>query len=144
MSSFCLTSSNIDDSTFDRTLRTYLIIHGFIDFSNDSWILNIKNAILSQENANVIAVDWSQGSAALQGDIESIFTDPPYITAVNNVKIVALKTAVFLAQANIDPLTTHCIGHSLGAHCCGELGQSNKLDRITGILFNCKRAYNYV
>ncbi len=131
-SSYLLTSSNLGGSYYNRSLMTYLIIHGFINYSNDTWILNIKNNLLREQDANVIAVDWSQGSAALQGDITSIFTYPPYITAAKNVIVVGNKTAQFLAQLNIDPMKTHCIGHSLGAHCCGVLGKNTKLARITG------------
>ena len=133
VTSFSLTSSNFNNSYFNSSRRTYLIIHGFTDNANESWTLSIKNNILKTQEANIIAVDWRQGSAALQGDITSVFIYPPYITAARNVITVGNKTAQLLAQLNINPMLTHCIGHSLGAHCCGVLGKNTKIDRITGM-----------
>jgi len=130
---FLLTSSSLGNSYFNQSSKTYFIIHGFTDDANNSWVLTMKNNILKNEDANVIAVDWSRGSAALQGDLLSIFTYPPYITAAKNVITVGNKTAQLLSQLNINPMLTHCIGHSLGAHCCGVLGKIIKINRITGM-----------
>ena len=128
-----MSTSNFANSNYNQSLKTYLIIHGFLSDGNVTWLINMKEKLLSIEDANVIAVDWKQGAALLVDGITSIFAYPPYITAARNVKIVGNKTAYFLNQANINPPYIHCIGHSLGAHACGAIGKIIKLDRITGI-----------
>ena len=64
----------------------------------------------SQDDARVIAVDWSRGCAL-----------PNYIQAVANTQLVGRQIAVVLHKLmeispdNVSPGTTHYIGHSLGA-----------------------------
>ena len=54
----------------------------------------------------MIVVDWENGA--------SLAT--LYVGAANNVKFVGKKVSEFLKAAKINPLSVHCIGHSLGAH----------------------------
>jgi len=63
-----VTSSNLSQSNFDYKLKTYLLIHGYTDFANYTWILDVRDNLLSIEDANVIAVDWSEGAAATSGN----------------------------------------------------------------------------
>lgn len=43
----------------DITLPIVLIIHGWVDNSNDSWVERLTEAYLIQGDSNVITVDWS-------------------------------------------------------------------------------------
>jgi hypothetical protein len=55
-----------------------------------------------------------------------------YYTAAENTIVVGLKLASFLLQLKLNFNKIHCIGHSLGAHCCGFIGKMKQIDRITG------------
>lgn len=76
-----------------------------------------------QTDANVIMVDWKGGAGNLL----------EYKRAARNTKIVGRKIAEFIRTNEIDPSLAYCIGHSLGAHCCGFVGKNiPNLGRITG------------
>ena len=109
-----LNSDNLKNSSFNSTLKTYLIVHGYIDSSNNKWVLDIKANLLAAENANVIAVDWGEASSLLGNSWM------PYVDAAGNTKIIGRFVANFLNETNINPQSIHCIGHSLGAHLCGK------------------------
>ena len=60
-----LSSANLTTqflAIFDSKIPTKFIIHGFLHHANKEWIINMKNAILKSDNANVITVDWSKGN----------------------------------------------------------------------------------
>lgn len=50
-------------------------------------------------NANIIVVDWSKGAPM-----------PWYLDAVDNTRVVGLKTAEFILANNLNPKNVHCIG----------------------------------
>lgn len=79
------------------------------------------------EVANVIVVNWKD---AVDKSLE-------YIFATDNVRICGSDIGDFIKKIGIDPMKTHCIGHSLGAHVCGFAGKTIKLGRISGE-FNLK------
>ena len=116
---FILSTSNINGSLFDYSLRTYLIIHGFISQANATWIKEIKDNILNSEIANVIVVDWSEASkftGEFESKSESNLNPKQYIEAAENAKLLGIKISKFITLANINNNKVHCIGHSLGAH----------------------------
>ena len=115
---FILNTSNINASLFDYSLRTYLIIHGFISQANTTWIKEIKDNILKSEIVNVIVVDWSEASKyAGEFDFSETNLNPKqYIEASENAKLLGIKISKFITLANINSNKVHCIGHSLGAH----------------------------
>ena len=121
-----INESTLFNSTFNRTLRTYLIIHGMSDNAVKPWVLNIKNNLLATEDANVIAVDWKDKARLF-------FNGWPYITAAKNTAQIGDSIAEFLSTTNIQLENVHCIGNSLGAHICGYVGFHGKLARITGL-----------
>jgi len=119
--------SQLKSFGFDASKRTYLIIHGFTDnldfpYPND-WQKQIKNNLLSKEKANVILVDWKFGAGLYNDDGTSLPEGPKkrlfYKTAAKNTNVVGRKMAAFLKTNHISLGNTHCIGHSLGAQCCG-------------------------
>ena len=79
-----------------------------------------------QEACNVVCVDWGPGA-----------TDPNYVRAAVNTRLVGKQTAIFLNMINDNIAEvngrTHMIGFSLGAHVAGFAGSELKnLSRITG------------
>ena len=56
-----ITATNIGQN-YDPTLPTKFIIHGFVQHAFVWWLIDMKNAILSVDNVNVLTVDWSKGN----------------------------------------------------------------------------------
>ena len=76
----------------------------------------------------MVCVDWAPGA-----------TDPNYVRAAVNTRLVGKQTAIFLSMINDNIAEingrTHMIGFSLGAHVAGFAGSELKnLSRITGTL----------
>ncbi|XP_023573369.1 phospholipase A1 member A isoform X2 [Octodon degus] len=120
-------SSDIQNSGFNATLGTKLIIHGFRALgTKPSWIDAFIRALLRAADANVIAVDWVHGSTGV------------YFSAVDNVVKLSLKISRFLdklLELGVSQSSIHILGVSLGAHVGGMVGQfyEGQLGRITGL-----------
>ena len=109
-----------------------VLIHGFGSRKGD-WEGAMKDEIFEndpRENLAVLTVDWSKGAS------RSLF-DPwgSYNKVVANTRSIGLATQNMLDCLERDQLSethleVHCIGHSLGAHVCGFLG--NALEASTG------------
>nr|XP_012137157.1 PREDICTED: pancreatic triacylglycerol lipase-like isoform X2 [Megachile rotundata] len=135
----------IQQSPFRKKANLYLIIHGFLDNGDKTWVMRTMKELLLREDCNVVVVNWIGGAG------------PPYTQAVANTRLVGAMTARLAYQlievGRIDPAKMHCIGHSLGAHTCGYVGYTlrqrydYKLGRITGIkrFLGCNhiRSYEY-
>lgn len=50
--------SPMDHSEINPNLPFKFIIHGWIDWGNNSWIQNLSYAFLDLDNYNIIAVNW--------------------------------------------------------------------------------------
>ncbi|XP_005875399.1 PREDICTED: phospholipase A1 member A isoform X2 [Myotis brandtii] len=120
-------SSDLQNSGFNVTLGTKLIIHGFRALgTKPSWIEKLIGALLRAADANVIAVDWVYGSTGA------------YFSAVENVVKLGLKISSFLSKLlvlGVPESSIHIIGVSLGAHVGGMVGHFYKgqLGWITGL-----------
>ncbi|XP_008841117.1 phospholipase A1 member A [Nannospalax galili] len=120
-------SSDIQNSKFNATLGTKLLIHGFRALgTKPSWTDTFIRALLRAADANVIAVDWVYGSTGV------------YFSAVENVVKLSLEISRFLSQLlelGVSESSIHIIGVSLGAHVGGMVGHFYKgqLGRITGL-----------
>ncbi|XP_036869098.2 phospholipase A1 member A isoform X2 [Manis javanica] len=120
-------SSDLQDSRFNATLGTKLIIHGFRALgTKPSWINKFIDVLLRAAGANVIAVDWVYGSTGA------------YFSAVENVVKLALEISRFLSKLlvlGVSESSIHIIGVSLGAHVGGMVGHFYKgqLGQITGL-----------
>ncbi|XP_008576996.1 PREDICTED: phospholipase A1 member A isoform X1 [Galeopterus variegatus] len=120
-------SSDIQNSGFNATLGTKLIIHGFRALgTKPSWIDKFIRAFLRAADVNVIAVDWVYGSTGV------------YFSAVENVVKLSLEISRFLNKLlvlGVSESSIHIIGVSLGAHVGGMVGHFYKgqLGRITGL-----------
>ncbi|XP_008948699.2 phospholipase A1 member A isoform X2 [Pan paniscus] len=120
-------SSDLQNSGFNATLGTKLIIHGFrVLGTKPSWIDTFIRTLLRATNANVIAVDWIYGSTGV------------YFSAVKNVIKLSLEISLFLNKLlvlGVSESSIHIIGVSLGAHVGGMVGQlfGGQLGQITDL-----------
>ncbi|MGH0136367.1 UNVERIFIED_CONTAM: hypothetical protein FKN15_060966 [Acipenser sinensis] len=85
----------------------------------------LATLMMQIEDVNCICVDWKGGSRT------------GYIQSSHNIRVVAAEIVYLIKylQSNYNqaPADFHVIGHSLGAHCAGEVGRKIKgLGRITG------------
>ncbi|XP_069835810.1 pancreatic lipase-related protein 2-like [Dendropsophus ebraccatus] len=121
-----INNTTISKSNFQPNRKTHIIIHGFLDNGQKSWMVDMCQAILQVENINCICVDWKGGSQTL------------YTQAANNIRVVGAEVAYFVNTLekiyNYPPSNVHLIGHSLGAHTAGEAGKRQPgIGRITGL-----------
>jgi pancreatic triacylglycerol lipase len=68
-------------TSFDSSLPTKFIVHGFFHDAQKPWVIDMKNALLNATRANVITVDWSGGNGL------------PYTQATANTQIVGAEIA---------------------------------------------------
>lgn len=112
----------------DLTKKTTFIIHGYRPTgSAPVWIPDLVHLLLSEEDMNIIVVDWNRGATTII-----------YSNASRNGKKVAEILKKFMDEmlingASLDSI--HMIGVSLGAHISGLVGQmfGGQLGRITGL-----------
>jgi len=117
---------DFEDSGFDGTKPTKIIIHGFIDTGFETWVKDMCNAFLDIEDVNVISVDWGGGSL------------PLYSQAAANTRLVGLEVArlvnKLISEHKVEAEDVHIIGHSLGSHIAGYAGERIPgLGRISGL-----------
>ncbi|KAM6099203.1 phospholipase A1 member A [Theristicus caerulescens] len=122
-----LADDSIKNSSFNTSLETKIIIHGFRALgTKPSWIEGLVHAILHTSQVNVIAVDWVYGSTGA------------YTSAVENASRLALSISQFISKLlalGVSGTSIHIIGISLGAHVGGLVGHfhGGQLGRITGL-----------
>jgi len=119
-------------ANINPSLPLKIVIHGFKSEAKQGWTQDIKNAILEIEDVNVYLVDWSGGSGSWW-DHKNMYNQ-----AIANTRVVAAQVAKVVQQFHAEGLSlddVHLIGHSLGAHTCGEVGKffNGKVGRITGL-----------
>ena len=56
-----ISASNLTGTSFNPTIPTKFIAHGFLDNALLPWIIEMKEALLQTDDLNVITVDWSKG-----------------------------------------------------------------------------------
>ncbi|XP_022779802.1 inactive pancreatic lipase-related protein 1-like isoform X1 [Stylophora pistillata] len=131
--------TNLMGSDFDISRRTIFIIHGFNE-GKDTWAVRMKDALLNQEDCNVILVDWSEG-AKNQPNIDLLKS---YLQAAGNTRLVGAQVAELIrflisSDARSHEPEFYIVGFSLGAQTAGYAGSylRNKaemtLSRITGL-----------
>ncbi|XP_035213036.1 inactive pancreatic lipase-related protein 1-like isoform X2 [Stegodyphus dumicola] len=112
---------------FNPHLDTKIIIHGFMDKARIAdWMHAMKDEFLLLDDLNVIIVDWSYGNFI------------PYTRAAGNTQQVGEEISevlkILINQFGAKPSKFHLIGHSLGSHVAGHVGERVKgLQRITGL-----------
>lgn len=141
-----ITSELVEAAKFDPNANTFIFIHGWMNGVNVSgWQHRAKNVALGAASdgsgsngpyrPNVILVDWSEVAAL------SLFE------ANATIERMALRLAKMLRQlvelGGLKPKLMHCIGHSFGAHFCGQVARfafpanstnlSQRMGRVTGL-----------
>ncbi|XP_050738745.1 inactive pancreatic lipase-related protein 1-like [Eriocheir sinensis] len=108
---------------FNGADPTVVLVHGFSARGDHGWPLDGKTELLAHGSYNVISVEWSKLAAA-----------PWYPTAVDFVPQVGALTASLLdwlhEAAGMDASGVQAVGHSLGAHLAGAIGQNLKTFRL--------------
>lgn len=119
--------SALEQSGFNASLTTRIIIGGYFAKEDEEWIDEIIRQWLLLEPSNVIKVSWQDSNRGL------------YHSAAYNSRIVGRQLSLFLHYLNelfhIDLNRFHLVGHSLGAHIAGFVGADNEgqIARITGL-----------
>lgn len=106
---------------------TKMIIHGYVDKGRKDWVRRMTREIIKNADVNVIVIDWRRGAMTLN-----------YLQAAANTRLVGAIAAVMVEKLNhtynIQPSMIHIIGHSLGAHIAGYIGERvPRIARITGL-----------
>ncbi|KAH8365832.1 hypothetical protein KR093_005247 [Drosophila rubida] len=104
-----------------------LIVHGFLASRSHSSISPLRNAYAAQGYEHVLVADWSPAAN---------LDYPSSRRAVQRVAVVLAKQLqLFLAKHSVPLDVVHVLGHSLGAHIAGRIGQhfNGSLGRITGL-----------
>ncbi|XP_050050804.2 pancreatic lipase-related protein 2-like isoform X1 [Dermacentor andersoni] len=109
---------------FGKEKPLFILIHGWLESAYAPWAQSIKDALLGEEDSNVLVVDWS-GLAATT-----------YANAAANTAAVG-RTLALVVQRLVEefPLRAalvHAIGYSFGAQVAGFFGRNVK--RNTGTL----------
>ncbi|XP_015113174.1 pancreatic triacylglycerol lipase [Diachasma alloeum] len=120
-------SMALKDSQFmpDRGLK--VVIHGWTDKGTTKWLKIIRSNYLSEEDCNVVIVNWFPISIK------------EYHVAAKLTEQIGAYVGEFLhflnAETNISLANVHILGHSLGAHIAGFAGSSlsGNVGRITGM-----------
>ena len=115
----------------ETVIKTIFLVHGYKNSHLKRGLQHLKEELNKHiDNANVILVDWKEG-AAPKISLKDLIN---YDNAARNTRIVGKSIADYIKSNNIDPKTVHCIGHSLGAHCCGFAAKNlTNLGRISAI-----------
>lgn len=89
----------------------------------------MKDALLENDNYNVISVDWSDGAWW------------PYTQATTNTQLVGAEISLIIRtlqeQKGLNLKDVHLIGHSLGAHIagyCAKRFNTTQIARLTGLV----------
>lgn len=116
---------------YNKNYSTKVIIPGWAEFTNKSWVIKMKDVYLNKGGYNVIVVDWQH------------YAENFYNVAIRQMEAVGdivIKNLLGLIKSqNIDLKSMHLLGHSLGAHLAGYIGRaleketSFKVGRITGL-----------
>ncbi|XP_050453343.1 uncharacterized protein LOC126852518 [Cataglyphis hispanica] len=119
-------ADDINDNThraIDPTLPTIIIVHGFGSHCQHLWVYDMRSALMSIHDCNIVCVDWGPGSAV-----------PNYVRAAANTRLVGRQLAKLIRNLNVPLEKVHLIGFSLGAHVAGFAGaELGNVSRITGL-----------
>lgn len=121
----------IKDIPFLKNQPTYIITHGSNADSKEPWLTDARNGLIQHQNANVIIVDWAH-LAKTGFPLNEITMCGSIRTTAHEVTAVIRKLH---EEQCLDYSTTHCVGHSNGAHVCGYIGKNltSQLATIWGL-----------
>lgn len=120
--------SSFENRTINKEAQTYIVIHGFNNSANESWVKEMQAGIAKKDtSANVLALDWL-AKGALLADYDA--------AADIKTQISGKFLADYIKAQGLDPSKVTLIGHSLGAHVSAATSESyakmtgEKLDKI--------------
>ncbi|WAR22833.1 LIPR2-like protein [Mya arenaria] len=87
--------------------KSVFIIHGYRDNPYASWVTDMKDALLSQTDVNVVSVDWGRG--ADKSDYDQAAANTRVVGALIAQLLTALRDFRSLNYKDV-----HLVGHSLG------------------------------
>lgn len=99
---------------FQQRKPLKILVHGFFESGDTQWIKDIKDALLDEEDCNVIIVDWSGGAKQLS-----------YIKAAGNTALVGRQASLLVqrliesTRGTLGPDQVHMVGFSLGGQIAG-------------------------
>lgn len=122
----------LSNTHFQSDKTTAIYIHGWLEASNVTSVINTTQAYLVNGNYNIVVLDWGELAAGA------------YTTAVENVIVVGNRMAqvvMNLYNFGLSLSKLHIVGHSLGAQIAGIIGKrlqtisenALKLDHVTGL-----------
>ena len=103
-----ITYNLLGDGAFNQNAKTILVTHGFTSRPEQSTLKVAQEYKTKYQDANVISVDWSDGSGSNP-------TDYLRVQGINTYG-VGYQIADFLTGLGVNPKTIELAGHSLGAH----------------------------
>lgn len=110
----------------DTNKPVMFIIHGWMDNFMSRWVQDTVDDASNLLDVNVCAVDWAN------------LAHYNYSESVDNTLIVSDQTTKFikiLNQLNVPSKSITLVGHDLGAHICGQIGQNlnGEIGQIYGL-----------
>lgn len=125
-------NSLLTNPNFKPAKTTAFFIHGYDSSGLSDTVRTVTNAYFTNNNYNIVAIDWETLSTGLYN-----------VAVLNLIHIADRMVDVFLAlvAAGLSPNKVHLVGHSLGGHMAGMIGNGIQvksgntlvLDRITGL-----------
>ncbi|KAL4237014.1 hypothetical protein ACF0H5_005398 [Mactra antiquata] len=116
-------NKTISASNFSADKPTKFVVHGFANSIETDWPYVMKDELLKREDCNVLLVSWKPTS-----------NFGMYDQAVANTRVVAEQIRMLilnLISIGSSFESIHMIGHSLGAHISGQVGQLLRKDNMT-------------
>jgi pancreatic triacylglycerol lipase len=101
-----------------------MLIHGYGQNGRSDFNKELKNALLSHDDYNVIVVDWSTAAGS------------SYNVANSKKDAIGQSIAKMIDWMKLDAGYLHLIGFDLGAHIAGMAGKyttGGRVDKITGL-----------
>lgn len=130
---FNATGQQLRQAKFNSKWHTYFLVHGFMaSWKDDPWMVETKDLIFNKtKHANVFLVDWSKCSKPL---IPGNYPKSVACTHVIGDQLAQFVTTM-IKTLSVKPEHIEFIGHSLGSHISGFVGQNieGNLGRITGL-----------
>jgi len=124
--------TSLGKTTFDSKKYTRIIVHGFLQNGDTTWLEEISESHLAKEDINSIRVGWIGSSVQLN-----------YFQSATDTQIVGAEIGLLIKNIinslGGDASRFHCVGHSLGAHSCSYASNYvssrglGKFSRITGL-----------
>ncbi|XP_076021606.1 inactive pancreatic lipase-related protein 1-like [Genypterus blacodes] len=116
----------ITSSNYNGQRATRFIIPGYLEKGDEDWPQDMCKVMIMWQNVNCIAVEWKKGVST------------KFAQAANNGRVVdaqvVFMTKFLMSKYRQKADKFHLIGHSLGAHVAGGVGQKiSGLARITGL-----------